>query len=152
MFKLYRLIILMKGFIMRKTLFVFILFLIFCTVEASQLWAAVDWQIGNTIQFNETPDDFAISRNGKWSFILTDAGDILIYGINGDLKDKVHVGTHINKILAGPRDNILIISSKKNKTAQLVYFRVPEIINIQGAPFMGAPDAPVEIVVFSDFQ
>lgn len=137
---------------MKKIVFLFTLFLVLGPGGMSQPLASVEWQIGNTLQLNETPEDFAASRSGKWRFILTGAGDILIYDAGGDLRDRVHVGENIDKILAGPRDNILLISSKKNKTAQVVYFSIPEKIDILGAPFEGAPDAPVEIVVFSDFQ
>lgn len=137
---------------MRKILFLFIVFLFLGPWGASQPQASVDWQIGNTFQFKEIPEDFAISRSGKWMFILTGSGDILIYDAVGDMRDRAHVGNNIDNILAGPRDDILLISSKKNKTAQVIYFRIPEKIDTLGAPFAGAPDAPVEIVVFTDFE
>lgn len=137
---------------MRKILFLFVMFLFFSPWGASQPMASVDWQIGKTFQLKEIPDDFAISRSGKWTFILTRSGDILIYDALGDMRHRAHVGAHIDKILAGPRDDMLLLSSQKNKTVQMIYFRIPEKINTLGAPFAGAPKAPVEIVVFSDFQ
>ncbi|MBF0204935.1 MAG: thioredoxin domain-containing protein, partial [Desulfamplus sp.] len=70
----------------------------------------------------------------------------------GTLSGKIDAGNHINKILAGPNDNSLLVCSKQNKSTQVISFVIKKQIDTTGSPFMGKKDAPVEVVVFSDFQ
>ena len=114
--------------------------------------SGVDWRVNKTMHLQETPIDFTISRSGKYTFVLTDAGDIMIYDAVGTVSGKIPVGGHIDKILAGPNDNSLLVCSRKNKTTQVISFVIEQQINTVGSPFKGRQDAPVEVVVFSDFQ
>ncbi|MDM8535696.1 hypothetical protein QUF70_02960 [Desulfobacterales bacterium HSG17] len=114
--------------------------------------ASIEWNINKTIQLENQPLDMAISKSGKFTFVLTDVGDILIYDAGGTFREKIQVGTHISKITPGPNDNTILISSKEKKTAQVLYFAIPVQIDTKGSPTLGKQDAPVEVVVFSDFQ
>lgn len=128
-----------------------------CSILASIFFvshskAEVKWQINKTMQLQKSPIDFTISRSGKYTFVLTDTGEILIHDAVGALRGTINAGTHINKILAGPNDNSLLICSKKEKNTQVLSFVIEEEIDISGSPFLGSEDAPVELVIFSDFQ
>ena len=114
--------------------------------------AEVEWNLHRTFKTLKVPLDVDVSIDGRWVFVLTDQGEILIYSSNGRLKDTIHVGDTIDEIKAGPREDILFLSSRKDSTVQLITLDFIQQINITGSPFKGPADAPVAIAVFSDFQ
>ena len=114
--------------------------------------AEVEWTLHRTFKTQKPPRDMETSVNGKWVFILTEQGEILIYAPNGVLRDTIFVGDSIDGIKAGPREDILFLSSRKDSTVQLITLDFIQNINVSGSPFKGPADAPVAIAVFSDFQ
>ena len=114
--------------------------------------ATVELNVANTLNLTETPRDTAMSLNGKWIYILTEKGQILIYTSNGKLKDRISVGMHVESIKVGPREDILLLTSGKEKTVQIITLDFIQKINISGSPFKGNVDAPVVIATFNDFQ
>ena len=114
--------------------------------------AAVELNVANTMNLNETPRDTAMSLNGKWIFILTEKGKILIYASNGKLSETISVGEHIESIKVGPREDILLLTSGKEKTVQIITLDFIQVINITNSPFKGKSDAPVVVATFNDFE
>jgi protein-disulfide isomerase len=115
-------------------------------------WADADWQVLQTIELKDRPLDMVVSDTNNQVYVLTDRGQILIYGSNGDLRATIDVGKGADRMQAGPREDILFLLNRKKSTIQMISISVSENIPIEGAPFKGLPDAPVTIVVFSDFQ
>lgn len=120
--------------------------------------AAIDWEIKNTFKTDAAPLDVAGSVDGKWTFVLTEGGKLLIYSTaDGTLADTLQVDPSMDSLdvsgfqPANLADKIFL-SSQKTKTVQEILFEFIKNINIEGAPFLGPPDAPVTIVVFSDFE
>jgi hypothetical protein len=114
--------------------------------------AFVEWNIYKTLKLDTHPLDFAISKNGNSIFVLTKSGKILIYSSDGKLKDKIDVGNHFDQIKSGPTEEWLFLSSRKNKTVEILHVDFVQHIDISGSPFKGVENAPVAIAVFSDFQ
>jgi len=114
--------------------------------------ALVEWDVHQLLKTDTPPIDVAVSRNGKWVFVLTAPGNILIYTPDGELKDKIVVGKHIDQIKTGPNVELLLLKSRKNKTIEILVLDFIRDINISGSPFKGPKDAPIVIAVFSDFQ
>ncbi len=131
-----------------------IYFLIFLFIPASsiQSHAEVDWGIYKTLNMEAPPLDLAVSLNGKWIFVLSDQGDLLIFSSVGKLEDKIKIGNHVDQIEVGPREEIVLLKSKKNKTIQILALGFVKDINVSGSPMKGSENAPVTIIVFSDFQ
>jgi len=119
---------------------------------SAQTSARVEWDVQKTLKLEETPIDVAVSRNGRWIYVLTDQRDILIYSGDGKLTDTISVEKSIDGIKAGPRENVLLLTSRKNKTVQVLVLDFIQNIDVSGSPFKGPADAPVVIAVFSDFQ
>ena len=115
-------------------------------------YADVEWKLHPALKFEAIPRDTAVSLNGKRIYVLTDNGNILIYSPEGKLEDKIDVGYQVDRISAGPREDILLLTSTKNKTVQLLTIDFIKRIDISGSPFKGPKDAPVVIVIFSEFQ
>ena len=126
-----------------------ILVLIF---SAPSVRAEAEWKVHQTVKPEYPPVDLLISSNKEWIYVLDDHGWISIYAADGQLKDKIQVGEDIQQIKAGPSDNVLFLLSRKTGTIQVISIDFIEDIGVDGSPVKGRPDAPVSIVVFSDFQ
>ena len=137
----------MKGYPV-KIIYLVCLCLI-CPLSAS---AEVDWQAKRTINLKKSPVDLVMSARGTYMYILTDDGVIYVYDSAGSLKGEIEAGKDVDKIAAGSNDNLLILTSKKNRKVQTISVDFIQEINIKGSPFKGKADAPVNIVVFTDYQ
>ena len=118
----------------------------------TQSLASVEWNIHKTLKLDTQPLDVAVSQNGNSIFVLTESGRILIYSSDGNLKDTIDVGNHVDQIKSGPTEEWLFLSSRKNKTIEILHVDFIQHIDISGSPFKGSENAPVVIAVFSDFQ
>lgn len=137
---------------MKGGFIVFILALASVLVFCLPGFAEVEWEIQETLKLDSPPLDVAISADGKWLFVLTDKGSIIIYSSNGTEQDKIDVGDHVDKIEVGSTGDILFLKSRKNKTVEVITLDFIQDINIKGSPIKGPVDAPVVIAVFTDFQ
>jgi protein-disulfide isomerase len=138
----------MKG---RFAIFLLTSLILLTAVAFSQ--AQDDWQVRRSFDLEGvTPLDVEISARGKWVFVLTDKGEILIYSPRGTLKDTISVGKHIDSIEPGPVDDVLFLSSRKKKTLEIITVDLVQNIDISASPFKGPADAPVAMVAYTDFQ
>jgi len=129
-----------------------LLSLFFILILFSWGFAAVEWNIQRTLKLSVPPVDVAVSQNGKWIFILTDKGSIHIYTPSGQLKETIAVGSHVDRIRVGPQEDLLLLSSRQNKTVQVLTLDFIMPVNVAGSPFKGPANASVVIAVFNDFQ
>ena len=134
----------------RFAIFLVSLFLLFTGVATSS--ATVEWDVAGTLNLQEKPRDAAMSLNGKYIFVLTDKGEILIYSSDGNLEGTISVGKAVEGIKVGPRDDVLLVTNAKDKTVQIIILDFIQQINLSGSPVKGNPDAPVAIVTFTDFE
>ena len=88
----------------KYTLFLLALFIVLAFFSRSP--AAVEWEIQKTLKLEAPPLDVAVSANGKWVFVLTSHGSILIYSSDGVLREKIGVGNHVDEIETGFPDLI----------------------------------------------
>jgi hypothetical protein len=114
--------------------------------------ASVEWDLIKTYKIEGTPLDVAVSANGRWIFVLIDKGEILVYSPDGTINGKIPVGKSIDRIKPGPREDVLLLSSKKDRVVQIITFDLIQKINVSGSPYKGPVDAGVAIAVFSDFE
>jgi protein-disulfide isomerase len=114
--------------------------------------AEVEMTVARTLTLEVTPVDSALSAGGKYIFVLTDKGTVLVYTPDGKLNDTIPVDKSVDSIKAGPREEILLLVSSKNKTVQVAVLEFVQEINTSGSPFKGTADAPVTIALFTDFQ
>ena len=62
-------------------------------------YALTDWQVRRSYDLQgATPLDVELSARGKWVFVLTDKGEILVYTSGGTLRDTIKVGEAIDGI------------------------------------------------------
>jgi DNA-binding beta-propeller fold protein YncE len=114
--------------------------------------AEVDWQVLKTLKLESAPVDMAVSPDGQTIYVLTDQGSVDIFGANGAPKGSIDPGTKFDRVRVGQTEGTLYLQSSSDKSVQIVNLDFVQDIDISGSPFKGPEDAPVAIVVFSDFQ
>ena len=114
--------------------------------------AAVETSLQNTLHTEAVPIDVAISPDGKLTFVLTDEGDVAIYDHLGNVNEIIKVGSHVDQIEIDPSGERLFATSRQNKTVEIILLEFIHRIETKNAEFKGPEDAPVTIVVFSEFQ
>jgi hypothetical protein len=135
-----------------KTIAQLIIVVVMGSITMSYAAGSVEWNVLKTMQLETAPIDVALSLDGKWIFVLTEQGQILIYSSGGPLKDKIDVGNHFDHIKVGPRGEHLLLNSNQNKSVQLIKLDFIQNINVSGSPFKGREDAIVVVAVFDDFE
>ena len=137
---------------MRPMRSIHMLMLLIVMLFSAPSFATVEWDIRNTLKLETSPLDVAMSRNGQFIYVLADQKNLHIYSSDGSLKEKIKLENSIDQIEAGPTEDLLLLSSKKDQTVQFLTLEFVKNINISGSPFKGLPEAPVAVVVFSEFQ
>lgn len=118
----------------------------------SPVQAEVDWEVLKQLELQGSPVDIAVAPNGSRIYVLTDTGQLRIYNVEGRLMGEMEVGTSIDRINTMQRDDIIFLSSSKDKSIQIVMVDFIRKINVSGSPYMGAAKAPIAVAVFSDFE
>ncbi len=134
-----------------KTLSILILF-ISVTVSASAGFADVDSRILAKLNLQSAPLDMSISRDGRWLYLLTAPGDLLVYSSEGRYNGKIEVGRGFDQVEAGPKMDQIYLMNRKEKSIQVVEVTYTYDIDTSQSPFKGPVDAPVVIVEYTDFQ
>lgn len=114
--------------------------------------AAVEWSRQQLLKTDGAPIDIAVSADGKFTFVLTDTGQVLIYSAQGKAEGTLDVGNDFNGIESSPTGDRLFLLDRNSNAVQVVTVDYIQNINASGAPFKGQADAPVVIALFSDFQ
>lgn len=115
-------------------------------------WAEVDWELANTLTLPESPVDVAHSQDGKWTFLLSSKDKVFIYSATGELEGMIPVGPDADSIDISPKGEKLFVVSSKNKVVKEIDVDFVRTIDVANSPFMGNAEAPVTMIVFSDFQ
>ena len=137
---------------MKSRFAVFLMTLLWVLTWSAHSPADVEWDVTKTLKTEKKPLDAAMASSGKWIFVLTDEGEVLIFSSDGALKDSIAVGEAIDGIKAGTREDVLLLTSRKNSTVQLVTLDFVQDIDVSGSPFKGLADASVVVATFNDFQ
>jgi len=125
------------------------------SVQAKQDSPAVgglDWSINTSWTMPCHPLDFVQSLDNKKVFVLCDDSKVRIYTPAGKELGVIPVEKDITGIDIAPRGEALYLISKSNKSYTALDVSLTQHIDISGSPFVGNENAPVTLVVFSDFQ
>ena len=121
-------------------------------VSTAAALAEVRWDIVNSLTLDSVPRDVAVTLDGRTLYILTEKGDILVYGSDGVFRDKIPIGPHADSLKIGQDEEQLYVISRRNKTVEAVQLDFIRDIDTAGSPFRGPAGAPVVVAVFGDFQ
>jgi protein-disulfide isomerase len=134
-----------------KTLPILILFIAAIMAPSAGL-ADVDSRILGQLTLEVSPLDMSTSRNGKWIYLLTGPGDLLIYSAQGRLNGKIQVGPGFDQVESGAEEDQVYLLNRKEKRLQVVEISYTFDIDTSQSPYKGSADAPVVIVEYTDFQ
>ena len=137
---------------MRRWFTVIIGMFVALLASACGVGARTEWQILETLSLEDAPIDLVVVEEERQIYVLTDQGELLIYDGNGRLLDRIDVGREVKQIRPGPREDILFLLSPGARRIRMISLTSIQEIDIRGAPFKGPEDAPVTMVIFSDFQ
>lgn len=113
---------------------------------------SLEWRQVNSLQLPAKAKDFVYSLDGKYAFILTEDQRVLVYDQKGNLYGSIPVDPGVSAIDLAPQGQLLyLVDTEKNVTSTLAIDFIVNI-DITNSAFKGSVDAPVTIVVFSDFQ
>ncbi len=114
--------------------------------------AVVETRLLKTFSVDGTPLVVENSADGQLIYVLTDKSEVLVYGVDGLIKERIHLEEPADGIIIAPTGNALLLTNRSKKTVRVVALDFIKSIDIAGAPFKGPADAPVTIALFSDFQ
>lgn len=131
---------------------IWILMFLCLTIGALPAYAEIESKLLKEFKLDYSPLDMEVSLSGQRIFILDDHGQLLVYNMQGRLTDRIPVGAGVDKIKVSPRDDLLFLSSREGRNVRILNLTYTHDIDISGSPFQGPANAPVAVVVFSDFQ
>lgn len=125
---------------------------LFVIAVSSSMAGELYWSDYGDIDFQCVPIDIGISYDARWIFALC-RGELVVYDQQSSrLASRIPVDTIFTQISwSESTKSVLLASNTQSKVKQL---RIDEIISfdLTKLPILGKADAPVTIVVFSDYQ
>jgi hypothetical protein len=114
--------------------------------------AAVDWEVVKEMNLEEQPLDIAASADGAFIFVLV-PGSVLVYDNTEDKPtNRIPIDKTFDRITWSDKNKTIILTSTTSKAIKVIKVEKVHAVDVSGRPFKGASDAPVTIVVFSDYQ
>jgi DNA-binding beta-propeller fold protein YncE len=114
--------------------------------------SGLDWSVKQTWKLTTEPLDFVQSLDNKKVFVLGADSKVHIFTPQGAEIGSIPVNKDVTAIDIAPRGEMLYLISKTGKSYTALDISVTQKIDITGAPFLGNENAPVALIVFSDFQ
>ncbi len=130
----------------------FLLSVIFILICAAPLLAnSVDVRLLRSVPLGETPRQVVATADGQRIYVLTDAGKVHLFNAEGQSEGSFDVGPDVTGLTA-QGSNRLVLQMAGRQELVLVALQPVVAIDTVGAPSLGNADAPVEIVIFDDFE
>ena len=112
----------------------------------------IEWDSEKKLTLEARPLGLTSTADGSKVFVLLEGGKLLICSNTGEVLDRLDVAQQSDSIEVAPTGDKLFITSAKDKSLQIIRIENIYEIDVLGSPFKGPVQAPVEIVIFSDFQ
>ena len=138
-----------------KRVFYFMSLLVFFVVSVgfvTSVSAELEWTFRKQVPLTSAPLDNAVSADGQSLYILS-AGEIVVYSLTRNKTiNTIPIESEYDSITVSPSGNSLILTSSAGKSLKIIDLEFRFNIDISDLPIKGPADAPVTIVVFSDYQ
>lgn len=112
----------------------------------------IDSSVASSWKLDAKPLDMVHSLDNKRVFILGDDHQVHVYSADGNKQGAIPVDKGVTSIDIAPRGEFLYLVNQQDNTFTSLTVSFTAKIDIAGSPFLGEPDAPVVLAVFSDFQ
>ncbi len=144
----------LPGMIRIRHLFSILIVILICIfgVGMTRVYAKMELTVKKKLQFNQKPLSMVSSRDGKYLYILFE-GKLLVYSLLENKRQyTISLDKNIDKITLSEKNELLILASSSEKTAQILKIDFIRQIDTSGLPYQGPQDAPVTIITFVDYQ
>ncbi len=115
-------------------------------------FAAFDIRGTQKIDLGVKTLDTAVSTDGRWTFVLTEDGDVHVLTFRGEQIQIIKTGKTFSKIEFSAAGTRLILSGGGTNDILFLALDMIHSINIAGSPSKGPDEAPVVIAYFGDYQ
>ena len=113
---------------------------------------SLEWRTLSSMELPAKALHFKRSLDGKYLFVLTEDQRVLVYDQQGNLQGSIPVDPGVTNLDIAPQGQLLyLIDTEKQVTSTMAIDFIVDI-DVTNSAFKGEIDAPVAIVVFSDFQ
>ncbi len=112
----------------------------------------LNWSVQTTWTLPTKPLDIAQSLDNKKVFILGADAKVHIFAPDGKKLGDLPVDANISAIDIAPRGEMLYLINDKTNSYTAIDVSFNQRIDITGAPVLGQADAPITLVIFSDFE
>lgn len=96
--------------------------------------------------------DMVHSLDGKFVYILSDKPSVQVFNNQGQLLGTIPVEDGVSAIDIAPQGEMLYLINNKTQTFSAVGVSFVAEIDTAGSPVKGPDDAPVTMVLFTDFE
>lgn len=130
----------------------YLLAVLILLLSATSLLAdSVEVRLLRSVALGETPRQVVASADGQRIYVLTTTGQVQLYSAAGQKQGAFEVGPEVTGITPQGAEQLILQSAERQEMTLLALQPVVSL-KTAGAPSLGAPDAPVEIVIFDDFE
>jgi len=112
----------------------------------------LNWSVQASWPIPAKPLDIAQSLDNKKVFILGADAKVYIFTPDGKQLGALPVDPNVNAIDIAARGEMIYLVNSKTNTYTAIDVSFNQKIDVTGAPVRGKVDAPVTLVVFSDFE
>jgi len=112
----------------------------------------LNWSVQTTWTLPTKPLDIAQSLDNKKVFILGADAKVHIFTPDGKKLGEMPVDPNTSAIDIAARGEMLYLINSKSNSYTAIDISLTQKIDITGAPVQGKIDAPVTLIVFSDFE
>jgi len=112
----------------------------------------LNWSVQASWPIPAKPLDIAQSLDNKKVFILGADAKVYIFTPDGKQLGALPVDPNVNAIDIAARGEMIYLVNSKTNTYSAIDVSFNQKIDVTGAPVRGKVDAPVTLVVFSDFE
>ena len=113
---------------------------------------SLEWRTLSSMELPAKALHFKRSLDGKYLFVLTEDQRVLVYDQQGNLQGSIPVDPGVTNLDIAPQGQLLYLIDTEKQVASTMAIDFIVDIDVTNSAFKGEIDAPVTIVVFSDFQ
>lgn len=114
--------------------------------------ADADLEVLQRIELDAAPLDVAVSADGLWIYVLTDAARLYVYSRGGEPKAVLAVPPGARRLAVNADEDVLLVTNPSDHTVQAVRVNLVHAFTSAQSPTRGPADTPVTLTLFTDFE